>query len=81
MSRLSAIAGCRSLWDAWASTSIPLCNDFVKVKQYMETYTNLVLSELKIITNYTGCLTPCVYKEYKAVGEPLTFTNPVCSGG
>ena len=81
MSKLSAIAGCRSLWDAWASTSLPLCNNLDKVTQYMETYSKLVLSELKIITNYTGCVTPCVYKEYEAVGEPLTFTKPVCPGG
>ena len=81
MKRLSEIAGCRSPWDVWSSSSIPLCDTLEKANYYMDTYARLAWSELKIITNFTGCLTPCVYKEYKVIGEPLTYTKPICFEG
>ena len=75
MGRLSEIVGCRTLWDFWASPSVPVCPSLNDSYRYMEHFFELAYSELKIVTNITGCLTPCTYRKYDIVGEPYTLST------
>ena len=78
MSRSAELAGCRIPWDVWANTSLPICHNLEAANRYNKIYGDLAYSELKIITNISGCLTPCIYREYKVLGEPSDLH---CTGG
>ena len=68
--------GCRPPWET--STSVPICASTKEADVFGDRFLNLLMSELKIITNMTGCLIPCVYKEYEIVGEPFKYKNLAC---
>ena len=71
MKRMSEIAGCRFPFDNWASASMPICDDINKFK-YLDNVVQKYLfkSELRDVINGTGCLVPCIYREYKHARKP-----------
>jgi hypothetical protein len=57
-------------WDRWSSRSLPVCDSFDQLKhaEYVLMWVfDMIQSDL---VNYTKCLIPCKYKEFKIVGEP-----------
>ena len=79
MSRMAEKIGCRPPWDTLSSSSIPICSSVKEAEEFGNRFFKLLMSELKIITNITGCLTPCIYKEYEMVGEPFKYQNLLCN--
>ena len=78
MSHAAELAGCRPPWESWASPSINTCNN-ITYQKYFSTVWELFDSELRMITNRTGCKEPCKYREYEFVGEPVGW--PGCTEG
>ena len=72
MRSVAELAGCRFIFDNFASKALPLCSSKT-FKKYWGIFKTLLLdSEQKTIINRTGCLVPCTYREYKYVQNPLT---------
>ena len=71
MRRISELAGCRFPFDNWAPSTLSICYN-----ENMTTYFNMInkyllQSELREVVNATGCLVPCIYREYKLAMKPL----------
>ena len=68
---LTSEVGCRPPWDLWSSPDFPCCTEMDKLKMFERINTDMfLLSDLEDIIYKTGCIAPCVYKEYKLVAEP-----------
>ena len=61
--------GCRPPWDTWSPDTIPVCDTLDQLQQHETWDWELLSHEQKVIIEITGCLVPCIYKEYKEVGE------------
>ena len=72
MKKISEIAGCRFPFDNWAPASMPICDSINKYK-YLNSVIQKYLfkSELRDVINGTGCIIPCIYREYKRARKPL----------
>ena len=68
-SAVSDSSGCRLPWDVTTSPSLPLCVDQHKLKQVETAYFRLASGQRQDVEAETGCLHPCVYTEYKIVGD------------
>ena len=60
--------GCRPAWDIWSPGDLPACTLTEQLSQHeLMDHRNLQL-ERKIVLARSGCLAPCRYREYRAVG-------------
>ena len=68
---LTSKVGCRLPWDLWSSSEFPLCSEIDQINKFQNLHHDLrFISDLEDIINKTGCIAPCIYKEYKLVLEP-----------
>ena len=75
---LTSEVGCRPPWDLWSSPDFPCCTEMDKLKMFERINTDMfLLSDLEDITYKTGCIAPCVYKEYKLALEPAKLNISV----
>ena len=57
---------CRPPWDpSMSSLLLPSCNTSKEDQKYQSEFLWMVSNEQKFIVKETGCLIPCIYKEYK----------------
>ena len=68
-------AGCRPPWDIWYSSILDVCNYLGQYDKIEKMEWSSMWSDKTQIANATGCLVPCKYKEYKAVGHPRKSSN------
>ena len=74
MESLSVKLNCRTPWDSWASSSVPMCKTLEKCLECDSMKRDkMIFLEQKSIINYTGCLIPCKYREYKDVDGAKTL--------
>ena len=52
-----------------------ICNDTEQLLQYEEEFREISILDRNQISNRTGCLLPCRYKEYKVVETPLDYSD------
>ena len=71
MRRISELAGCRFPFDNWAPKSLPICYKENMKKYFWIASKFLLQSELREVISGTGCLVPCIYREYKLARKPL----------
>ena len=71
MRRISELTGCRLPFDNWAPSSLPICYKENMTKYWDFAYRLLLQSELRNVINETGCLVPCIYREYMLDRKPL----------
>ena len=56
--------------DLWNSEDITDCSEIKDLVELLWTYTEMLgNAEQDMIMNFTGCMKPCQYKEYKLVWE------------
>ena len=70
---ISRMIGCRLEWDSWSSRYIPVCATVEQLLKFETEYEEIDTWELNSIVQYTECLPPCIYTEYKLVDEPYKF--------
>ena len=70
---LSRNIGCRLNWDSWSSRDIPVCTRVDQLLQFEAKYEEIDTWERGSIVQYTACLPPCSYTEYKLAAEPNEF--------
>ena len=64
---LTVKAGCELPWDTLSSQDRPVCSTIEQYKLFANTYVILRDASMNQITNMTGCIKPCIYKDYQAV--------------
>ena len=70
-SSVSRLVGCRMEWDRWSPADIPVCDTVEQILRFEDEYSAIELWDKRNISNYTGCLIPCRYAEYRLAEEPL----------
>ena len=70
---ISRKIGCRLEWDSWSSRDIPVCARVDQLLQFEEKYEEIDTWQQGSIVQYTECLPPCSYTEYKLVDQPREF--------
>ena len=63
--------GCRPEWDTWSNQGMPICMEMKQLLRYNDEFNEMLNLDQVDITNHTGCLLPCRYKEYKIVDTPI----------
>ena len=64
---LSAKAGCRLPWDTTSSQERPVCATLEQYEPIITTFIALHDASMNQITNMTGCIKPCTYKDYQVM--------------
>ena len=67
--------GCRVPWDSLSS--IEVCDSNEKFAQYYQKVTEIFKAELKIITKNSGCLIPCIFRDYKLEWDPMVVEDSI----
>ena len=70
--------GCRPEWDRWSDQERQVCTEMEQLKKIEKKFYELSNLEEMDITDHTGCLLPCRYKEYQIVDDPITVDNENC---
>ena len=63
--------GCRPEWESSSEESMKICTDVNQLIKYESVFRDLSNLDRNQISNRTGCLLPCRYKEYKILDTPL----------
>ena len=61
------IVGCRLPWGLRSSEQVPLCRNIEQLGKFHSLYDKIYTKDMEYITNNTGCLNPCHYREYQLV--------------
>ena len=70
---ISQKIGCRPEWDRLSDQERQVCTDTEQLINNDDEFYKLSGLEQRDIPSQTGCLLPCIYKEYQVVDEPLTM--------
>ena len=70
---ISRMIGCRLEWDDWSSQDIPRCSRVAELLRFEQEYLKLYGLSKETIVDYTGCLPPCRYTEYRLATEPVKY--------
>ena len=74
MESLAVKLNCRTPWDSLASSSVPKCRTLDECLECdSKKRDKMIFLEQKSIINYTDCLIPCKYREYKDVDGAKTL--------
>ena len=72
MNGIAKNAGCKPPWHSWSAPDIDECETYENISKYKMQYDMMTLYyEQEFITQKTGCLKPCKYKEYLISGVTL----------
>ena len=70
---ISRMIGCRLEWDSWSTGDIPVCTAVEQLLKFEAEYEEIDTWQQGSIVQYTECLPPCSYTEYKLVDQPNEF--------
>ena len=66
---IASSVGCKLPWENQITDKVDNCNDLASVRKIIELYKHVESVQIPMISRKTGCLPPCIYKEYKIEDE------------
>ena len=80
MRSISKAIGCKPPSDTWSPNYPKVCNTSENIEKHENLEKKIMGSERRIIINSTGCLMPCVYRDYQVIEECIEDPTPQAMG-